>query len=117
MVEALTDSNRGPLPCQGLPRQCHVGREAGVPITGSNVARAVPGQGDLASLRMSRVKYVVNVTGETLAQELYDSFDQAKKRVRDLEPSQFPATICEMPPGEAPPGAPRVVSKYRVAPP
>jgi hypothetical protein len=66
---------------------------------------------------MCRVKYAVNVTGDTLAQELYDSFDQAKQRVRELESSQFPATICEMPAGQLPPGAPRVVSKYRVAPP
>jgi hypothetical protein len=63
------------------------------------------------------MKYAVNVTGDTLAQELYDSFDQAKTRVRELESSQFPVTICEMPAGQAPPGAPRVVSKYRVAPP
>ena len=63
------------------------------------------------------MKYIVNVAGDMLPRELYDSFDQAKKRVRELESSQFPATICEMPPGEAPPGAPRVVSKYRIAPP
>jgi hypothetical protein len=66
---------------------------------------------------MGRVKYAVNFTGDTLAPVLYDSFDQAKKRVRELESSQFPATICEMPAGRPPPGAPRVVSKYRVAPP
>jgi hypothetical protein len=65
---------------------------------------------------MSRVKYAVNVTGDA-PPVLYDSFDQAKQRVRELEPSQFPATICEMPAGRPPPGAPRVVSKYRVAPP
>jgi hypothetical protein len=66
---------------------------------------------------MDRVKYAVNVTGEGLAHELYDSFDEAKKRVRELESSQFPATICEIPAGEPPLGAPRVVSKYRCAPP
>ena len=66
---------------------------------------------------MCPVKYAVNVTGDTLAQELYDSFDQAKQRVRELDSSQFPATICEMPAGQLPPGAPRVVSKYRIAPP
>jgi hypothetical protein len=66
---------------------------------------------------MGRVKYAVNVTGDTPARRLYDSFDRAKERVRELEPSQFPATICEMPDGHPPLGAPRVVSKYRFAPP
>ena len=66
---------------------------------------------------MGGVKYLVNVTGDALARALFDSFDQAKKRVRELESSQFPATICEMPPGQPPPGAPRVVSRYRCAPP
>jgi hypothetical protein len=63
------------------------------------------------------VKYVVNATGDTLARVLYASFDEAQQRVRELESSQFPATICEMPAGQPPPGAPRVVSKYRIAPP
>jgi hypothetical protein len=65
---------------------------------------------------MGSMKYAVKVTGDTPTR-LYDSFDQAKKRVRELESSQFPATICEMPAGQPPPGAPRVVSKYRIAPP
>jgi hypothetical protein len=66
---------------------------------------------------MGDVKYIVNVTGDTPARGLYDSFDQAKKRVRELQSSQFPATICEVPADQPPAGAPRVVSKYRFAPP
>src|SRR5205823_11562555 len=57
---------------------------------------------DPASRRMGGVKYIVNVTGDTPARGLYDSFDLAKKRVRELQSSQFPATICEVPADQPP---------------
>ncbi|HEY3764522.1 MAG TPA: hypothetical protein VGL44_05150 [Gaiellales bacterium] len=63
------------------------------------------------------MQYAVNATGDDSAHGPYESFDQAKERVRELDSGQFPATICEMPDDESTAGSPRVVSKYRSAPP